>query len=213
MSRLRNSTQIYIILSGGFLLKNITVMYLIHQMCHIPLSLSESDEFFEEAPISNWYVENLVYQLYSLQKLPKQTVKNFIGKAKSLTFALSRVGHPIGDNDLMCCIADGIDQSLHDFFQYYYQMERSLSFDFLFTLLCNHEQISSQACIPNFTPIFKQILKSSVSTIVSFVSTFDHDKVKIDFVNQTLTDMNIYNREVHTFFLSYSGAKFVLLIQ
>lgn len=79
--------------------------------------------------------------MYSLQKLPSQSVKNYISEAKSLAYALTRAGEPIDEIELIDCIIDGLDDSLSDFCKYYYEINPSLSLDFLSHMLLDHEKL------------------------------------------------------------------------
>lgn len=97
----------------------------------------------------NWYVDDLLDQVYSLQKLPSQSVKNYISEAKSLAYALTRAGEPIDEIELIDCIIDGLDDSLSDFCKYYYEINPSLSLDLLSHMLLDHEKLQD---IPSLSP-------------------------------------------------------------
>lgn len=106
---------------------------------------------FEGPAIRNWYVEDLLDQIYSLQKLSNQSVKSYFSEAKSLVFALNCAGESIAEVELIECLVNGLDNSLNGIFQYYYLMHPSLSFDLLYNALLNQEQLLK--LVPCISPV------------------------------------------------------------
>lgn len=107
----------------------------------------DSGSFFR----SNWYVEDLLDQLYSLRKVPTQSINNYLSEAKSLAYALNLVGEPIPETELIDCLVDGLDDSFSGFIQNYYELNPLLSLDLFSSFLHSYEKLQEplSSMLPN----------------------------------------------------------------